>query len=193
MNHILYVRFYFDNDDLFEKYLYPFEKYFISSLKLQKNKNFILNLYSNKRHQDKIKSICDIDYLTYNYKDYKEFVIKNNIEIQTRHDCDDWMHENYINKIQELWKKYNDYNLLIHSQPIKLIDNLNKEVQLPEYTDNRISMHASLCLKNNKSIGIMDVKHAELYKFSNKILKINNYTKWCIHENNISILNRKQP
>ena len=190
MKHIVITRCNFSDNLLFEKYLGVIQKYFIPGLNNQTNKNFILGLVANEHHFNIIRELVTSDIkmvrFTNQKVDYKDYVIKNNITIQTRHDCDDYMCETYIDRIQNEYymnkKKYNDF--IVTFQPIK-IDYINNT----EYKHNRdyskvCSMFSTLVEIPVKN-GIMDVMHDHLTRITKNVIYIpETYVKLVIHNNN---------
>jgi hypothetical protein len=113
---------------------------------------------------------------------------ENKIEIQTRHDCDDFMSNNYIEKIQSIHedkkKKSGEVSLIIHFQPTKLDFHTKKEYRMGKYNEKRNSMFLSLC-QTNITKSIFEYKHGEMYKAAKEVIFIDeDYVKLIAHGNN---------
>ena len=136
--HIIVTRCKFSDDRLFEKYFEVMKNTYIPSIKSQINKNFTIALIVNPKHFEMIKQEIGSDFKVLPFEnargDYQEYVIKHNITIQTRHDCDDIMSPDYVNHIHKLYNefkiKYDDF--ILNFQPIKI--DLNNGY---EYTHSR--------------------------------------------------------
>ena len=217
MKHIIVTRCKFGKDEDFQKYFKIMKETYIPSINSQTNKDFSIALIVNPKHFDIIKNEINknievhkftdsnetykdseinpkIDLLPFSnvIKDYKEFVIKNNITIQTRHDCDDFMMPNYIEHIHKLYyeniNRYDDFILNFH--PTKYVVSTKKEYTHSRDYSKVCSMFSTLIQKEVKH-GIFDVMHDHLKRLTRNIIYIpRGYVKLCIHDNNtISKLN----
>jgi hypothetical protein len=202
MKHIIVTRCKFGNDDAFQNYFNVMKKTYIPSINSQTDKNFSIALIVNPKHFDLIRDEINkdieiskkIDLIPFSdtKKDYRDYVIKNNITIQTRHDCDDIMNPNYIETIHRLYNEnknnYDDFILNFH--PTKLIVDSGKEYTHSRDYSKVCSMFSTLIQKNVKH-GIMDCVHDHLRGFTKNIIYIpKGYVKLGIHGNNtISKLN----
>ena len=122
----------------------------------------------------------------------RSYLIEKGVNIQTRHDCDDWMAPNYVQKIQEEYlvnsKKYDVF--LVQAQPKKLIYRTGKELTMSKYHERRCSMFLSICQSNVKK-HIFEKGHGQMYQITPNIITLpEGYVKWVIHENNISVIGR---
>jgi hypothetical protein len=189
MNHTILTRMRFDDKNLMRKYLVLTKDVLVPSLKSQTNQNFTWILMIRKEDEEFLKSEIDYPFIVVlNDEDNMKYVIDNNINIQTRHDCDDFMYPNYIEKIQTEYidniSKYNTF--LIHSQPTQLIYQTGKINKLRQYQEDRTSMHLSLCQKEAKH-HIHEYGHGQMWKIAQKVIMIGEgYTQWVIHGDNIS-------
>jgi len=190
MKHIVITRCKFGKDVDFQKYFEVMKKTYIPSINSQTDKNFSIALIVNPRHydliRDKINKEIEIIPFSDTKKDYKEYVINNNITIQTRHDCDDIMESNYIETIRKLYNennsKYDDFILNFH--PTKLVVNTGKEYTHGRDYSKVCSMFTTLIQKSVKH-GIMDCMHDFLKEFTRNIIYIpRGYVKLGIHGNN---------
>jgi len=193
MKHIIISRMKFDDKELLKKYLVITKDILIPSLKTQTNKNFVWGLIINDEDIEYIKNELDFNFLSFkNNNAFEKYAKENNINIQTRHDIDDWMSIDYVDKIQEIYleniDKYDSF--LIQSQPIKIDYKTKKETSLSKYTNRRTSMHLTLCQKNVIN-NIHSKKHNDMYQLVKKIITLpEGYTKWVIHGDNISCKNK---
>jgi len=192
ISHIVISRMSFEDKKLLKTYLKITKEILVPSLKSQINKNFKWGLIINAEDIKYVYKYLNIDFIPFkNKNDFFKYVKSNNINIQTRHDIDDYMSELYIEKIQETYKenikKYDKF--LIQAQPLKFYYHTNEEVKMKTYTDTRNSMFISLCQKI-VNYSIFKEKHHEMYKVTNNIITLNEgYVKWVIHGNNISCKN----
>jgi len=196
MKHIIVTRCKFGNDEAFQNYFKVMKKTYIPSINSQTDKNFSIALIVNPKHFDLIRDEINkdieisqkIDLIPFldTKKDYRDYVIKNNITIQTRHDCDDIMNPNYIETIHRLYNEnknnYDDFILNFH--PTKLIVDSGKEYTHSRDYSKVCSMFSTLIQKNVKH-GIMDCVHDHLRGFTKNIIYIpKGYVKLGIHGNN---------
>jgi len=190
MKHIIITRINFNNDELFQKYFEVSKKYYIPSINSQTNKDFTLGLSVKSHHLNQIRDLIDpkIEIIQFNnVKDeYRKFVNENNFQLQTRHDCDDYMSPDYIEFLQ---KKTNENkerfeNFIITFQPKKLDFNNGNEYKHGRDYSKVCSMFSTLYQKIPKN-GIMDVMHDDLRKITNKVFYFGEgHVKLVIHENN---------
>jgi hypothetical protein len=190
IKHIILTRCRFTDNELFQKYFEIMKKTYIPSINSQTNKNFTIGLIVNEKHFDIIRKEFsdDINIIPFKdaKKDYREYVIQNDITIQTRHDCDDLMLPNYIDHIQKLYldnkTKYD--NFILNFQPTKLVI-----LSGDEYTHSRdyskvCSMFSTL-IQKKVNCGIMDVMHDHLTRLTKNVIYIpDNYVKLVLHGNN---------
>jgi hypothetical protein len=194
MKHIIVSRVKFKDKKLLKKYLIITKDVLIPSLKSQTNKNFTWGLIIDKNDINYIKSELDFNFISFNNNDeFVKYVKNNNVNIQTRHDIDDWMSFEYISKIQEIYieniEKYDSF--LIQSQPLKLDYRTGEEKNISRYTATRTSMHLTLCQKNIDHT-VHSKNHGQMYQICKNIITLpEGYTKWVIHGDNISCKNNK--
>jgi len=190
MKHLIVTRCKFGKDEQFENYFKVMKKTYIPSINSQTDKNFSIALIVNPKHFDIIRSEIDnsIEILSFSNtkKDYKDFVVKNNITIQTRHDCDDVMVPNYIEYIHNLYNENKDKydNFILNFHPTKLVVDNGKEYTHGRDYSKVCSMFSTLIQKKVHS-GIMDCVHDHLKGITKNIIYIpRGYVKLCIHGNN---------
>jgi hypothetical protein len=191
MKHIIVTRCKFGKDEQFENYFKVMKKTYIPSINSQTDKNFSIALIVNPRHYDLIRNEInkdiEIDLIPFSdtKKDYKDFVVKNNITIQTRHDCDDIMVPNYIEYIHNLDENKNKYDdFILNFHPTKLVIDTGKEYTHGRDYSKVCSMFSTLIQKKVNS-GIMDCVHDHLKGITKNIIYIpRGYVKLGIHGNN---------
>jgi len=189
ISHIIISRMKFSDKLLLEKYLKITKEITIPSIKSQTNKNFVWGLIINSEDINFVHDYLNIDFITFNsINKFINYVKNNNINIQTRHDIDDYMSDDYVEKIQEIYKenikKYNMF--LIQAQPVKVDYNTKKETKMSKYTNIRNSMFLSLCQKNVVNY-ILERNHGQMYQITNNVITLpEGYVKWIIHGNNRS-------
>lgn len=190
MKHVIVTRCKFDNELLFEKYFEMMKRYYVESINNQTNKNFMIALIANKNHFDIIRQVIDkkIEMVRFEDKigDYNEFIKKFENTLQTRHDCDDIMSNNYIEKIQNLYgqnkNKFDKFILNFH--PTKFVDSDQKEYTHSRDYSRVCSMFSTLIQKKTDN-GVFDVMHDHLSRISRNIIYIKEpYVKLVIHGNN---------
>lgn len=189
ISHIIISRMKFSDKLLLEKYLKITKEITIPSIKSQTNKNFVWGLIINSEDINFVHDYLNIDFITFNsINKFINYVKNNNINIQTRHDIDDYMSDDYVEKIQEIYKenikKYNMF--LIQAQPVKVDYNTKKETKMSKYTNIRNSMFLSLCQKNVVNY-ILERNHGQMHQITNNVITLpEGYVKWIIHGNNRS-------
>jgi len=188
MKHIVVTRINFTDIELFKKYYNMMVEFYVPSINSQINKNFEVGFIINPSHISEIKFKLDVPVRYFDSKnDFNNYCKNENINIQTRHDCDDWMSYEYIETIQ---KKYNELignydKFVIHSQIYKL-DSKNGDLYKMswEYTDKLNSMFLSLCQKNVEN-SVLDKKHSEMHLIVDKVVTLGyGLTRLVIHGDN---------
>ena len=191
MKHIIITRVNFPNDEKFEKYFEVMKKIYIPSINSQTNKNFVLGLSVNPKHYSMIRELIDKKIEIKQFNDVKDelrkFVTENNFQLQTRHDCDDYMLPNYVEYLQDKSNQYLKKNdsFIITFQPTKFEYKTGKEF-LHERDYSRVcSMFSTLYQKDVKN-GIYDVMHDFLRRLSGNVYYVKEtFVKLTIHDNNI--------
>lgn len=173
-----------------KKYLVLTKEILIPSLKSQSCKNFTWVLMIRKEDEVLLKRELDYPFkAVYSLAEFVKYAINNNFEIQTRHDCDDWMSPNYVNAIQNQYnnniKKWSSF--LIQSQPIQRMYHTNEKKKLRAYHNKRCSMHLSLCQKTVTN-HINERQHGQMYEITPNVISLGEgFTEWVIHGDNITI------
>lgn len=130
MNHIIITRLKYREKDLLKIRLNLLNEILIPCLENQTNQNFQLCIICFNEDINTLKNFINYNFITFeNYEDLRKYIIENNINIQTRHDSDDFMYENYIDKIQKEYKSIINKNniFLLQFQPEK-INYFNKKM-----------------------------------------------------------------
>jgi hypothetical protein len=190
MKHIVFTRINFDDKELMSKYVKISKEVLIPALKSQTCKNFTLLILCKSEDEEYLRKELDFPFVRIG-GNFVEYVIKNEINIQTRHDCDDWMAPNYIELIQNTYKENIDKKdkFLVQSQPLRLDYNTKKTIQIQKYHEKRCSMHLSLCQKNVTN-HINERIHSKMFEITNHVIMLpGNPTQWVIHGDNKSVKN----
>ena len=189
MNHLILTRARFQDKELLDKYLVVCKNILIPALQKQKNKNFIWGmLIRPEDHEYLVEQLKYPFYAFFSIDEVFNYVKTNNIEIQTRHDIDDWMSDDYVDKIQmEYEKNKNKYDkFLVHFQPLKMNYHTGELNAIPIYTEKRTSMFLSLC-QNKVEYHILDRDHGHMWEIAKDVITMPiGDVKWVIHGDNIS-------
>lgn len=193
MKHLLVTRASFDDDTLFNEYLPVIKDVFIPCLANQTNKNFNICAIVKEKHkailENEFKKVnLDAILLIGNTETYNKWVLTQQYDIQTRHDCDDWMSSDYVEIIQnEYVKNIGKFEeFLVYAQPVKMDYTTKFEYRMAPYPTTRTSMFLSLCQRECKK-SIMQEQHGNFPKLVPNVIDIGyGYTKWIAHGHNIS-------
>ena len=195
MKHIIFTRIRFDDKELMEKYLKITKDVLIPSLNSQKNKNFEWILLVKQDDVEYLREQLDYPFTpVLSIDEYFEYVKNNQINIQTRHDCDDWMAPTYVANIHDAYNVNikNHDKFLVQSQPIKVMYHTGAVSKLQPYHATRCSMHLSLCQRDVTN-HINERIHAKMHEVASHVVTLNGVnTKWMIHGNNITVIGRKK-
>jgi len=193
MKHTIFTRINFEDKKLRDEYLAITKDVLIPSLKSQTNQNFTWIILTSDA--DYLRKELDYPFITVDDGgEYIRYAINNGINIQTRHDCDDYMAPDYIETIQELYSRNIKLidSFLIQSQPLKLMYHEDIIKKIKPYHSKRCSMHLSLCQKNVVH-HINERKHGQMHEIASHVITLREgITKWVIHGNNISVIGRKK-
>ena len=189
VKHTILTLFRFEDRKLLNKYLKMMQKVLIPCLKSQGNKNFTWIILTHTPDVEYLRTKIDYPFLPLpNIEEYIKYVFDNNINIQTRHDSDDFMSSEYIEAIQKTHRdnigKLDAF--LVQSQPVKYMYHSKVTHKMSPYHSERCSMHLSLCQKKVKH-HIYEKKHGDMYKVCSNIITLHGYTKWVIHGDNLSL------
>jgi hypothetical protein len=190
MKHILISRLWFDNRELMDKYIDVANKMFIPQLRKQTCKDFEFGLLIRKEDVEYVREKIGIDFIAFiqGIEEYRDIPRQMGYTLQTRHDFDDWMRDDYIEKIQKCYKENKDKydNFVIHVQPVKVEYPSMKEMSVPAYHEKRTSMFLTLCQKN-PIVPVYKGSHGHMWKFVDKVLMIETgLCKWVQHENTVT-------
>ena len=191
MRHIVLTRASFENDDMFKKYYEVMKNVYIPSILSQTCKNFELYIMVNEQHKsfledEFIKHGIKITTIVGNGHTYNRYARKNLIEIQTRHDCDDWMAPTYIESIRSKCEEHSKTfdTFLVQGQPTKLDYHTGNEYKMGIYPETRTSMFLTLYQKSG-NLSIMDQSHTKFPTLVPTVFSLEgNPVKWVIHGNN---------
>jgi hypothetical protein len=191
MKHIIITRCNFKDEFLFQKYFEVMKRAYIPSVINQSCKDFKLFIHTNKElphHLELIReqfSGSDVD-LDLKLTGFKEYVVREKYNIQTRHDCDDFMYPNYIEAIHDMYDREikNHDEFLIHAQPTKLNFYTMVEYFSGTYKPTSTSMFLSLCQKN-VSKNILQEQHSKFPSIVPNVFSLGTgFVKLIIHDNN---------
>jgi hypothetical protein len=190
IKHCIVTRFSYSDEDLFNVRLSIMVDTLIPNLKSQTNQNFDWVVISKPQHDNIIQNVYPkkVNFVR-DSVDLKEFLISNKYTIQTRHDSDDIMGDDYVQKIQEdfLTNSQLDHPFLIHFQPIKFDYFTKKKYKMKiQYQErNSTSAFISLCPQNT-NMTIWDKTHTTWVGYVKTIIR--NKTEGCVwatcHSNN---------
>lgn len=191
MKHILATRASFDDDILFRKYYEVMKDVYIPSVANQTNKDFTLYLIVNEQHKkfledEFLKHGLKIKTIVGKAKQYTYHIRDNPIEIQTRHDCDDWMAPTYMEEIRVACeeKAKTSESFLVQAQPTKMDYLTKEEYGMHPYHETRVSMFVSLYQKSG-NISILAHSHTQFYTHVPTVYSLKDgLVKWVIHGNN---------
>ncbi len=194
MKHIIATRCSFEDSILFDKYLSVMRSVYIPSLSTQTNKNFSVYIMIHPQHKDVIENafkdsgVHIITCVCGSLLEFSKLLMNTGAEIQTRHDCDDWMADSYIDDIQKCYLEESKLcdTFLIQAQPTKYEISSGHEYSMTKYGPFKTSMFLSLCQKL-KVRGIMDFKHNEYWKHVPVVKDLpSGLVKWTVHGNNLT-------
>jgi len=189
MKHIIVSRMNFTDRDLLNKYLSITQAVLIPALKSQIQKNFTWVLITNIQDESYLREKLDFPFdAVYGNSGFIEYVKLHKPNIQTRHDCDDWMSSAYVDTIQSKYsqniKKFECF--IIHAQPTMFDFWKKTNTHLSKYHNTRCSMFLSLC-QNTVIHHVNERKHGQMYELTKNIILLpEGYCKWVIHGNNKS-------
>lgn len=195
MKHSIVTRINFTDLSLMGEYLKITKEVLIPSLKSQTVKAFEWIVLTNVETLDILKSELDYPFTPlFSNPECHSYLIKNSINIQTRHDCDDYMSPNYVEEIQRLYlqNRKRHKTFLIQAQPTQLLYQTGEEIKLKPYSNQRCSMFLSLCQEKVEN-HIFERKHGQMYEITSNVITMPvGYAKWVIHGKNRSVLEKKK-
>ncbi len=101
MKHLIIVRFFYNDKDLFIRRANLMKQTVIECLKKQTTQDFILCIMTDKDSVSQLKEILDYEFISFDdYTELLTFCKNNEVKIQTRHDSDDLMSDDYLEFIQ---------------------------------------------------------------------------------------------
>lgn len=189
MSHILVTRMGFDDDGAFERYFALMEEWYAPSVRGQSCGDFRLAFIVRKRHEGALKAYWGGDTLCFGSRSLlKEYVVENGVGIQTRHDCDDWMHRDYLKRVRELCdEKASLGRFVVHSRVYKFDVSsgvLYLGVPVGRIDPSRIFVTQFMTLfQSEVDMGVFDMRHRDFCSFEN-IFMIDGYTMQVVHGGN---------
>ena len=195
MKHSIITRINFTDLTLLDHYLEITKNVLVPALKSQTNKNFDLVVITNPEIVDLLRSELDYPFTAvYGNGQCFSYLLDNEINIQTRHDCDDYMSSTYVQKIQETYlsnyKRYDKF--IVQAQPTQLLYQTGEEIELKPYSNQRCSMFLSLCQEKVEN-HIFERTHLQMYEITSNVITIPvGYAKWVIHGKNKSVIGKKK-
>lgn len=195
MKHSIVTRINFTDLSLMGEYLKITKEVLIPALKSQTVKAFEWIVLTNVEILDILKSELDYPFTAvYGNGQCFSYLLDNEINIQTRHDCDDYMSPTYVQKIQETYlsnyKRYDKF--IVQAQPTQLLYQTGEEIELKPYSNQRCSMFLSLCQEKVEN-HIFERKHIQMYEITGNVITMPvGYAKWVIHGKNKSVIEKKK-
>ena len=190
MKHLLITRLWFDNKNLMDRYIAVSVKTFIPAMKSQTCKDFELGILIRSEHVEYVKKRIGIDFTAFTggIAEFRNEVLKNKYNIQSRVDFDDWVSPDYIEKTQKI---YNDNitkykNFVVHAQPEMMDWPSKRMVKVGLYHEKRVSMFSSLCQRDPVN-PVYKGSHGQMYKMAEKVFKLpNGMAKWVQHPDTVT-------
>lgn len=195
MKHSIITRINFLDLSLMSDYLKITKEILIPALKSQTVQNFEWAVVTNEDTVEKLKKELDYPFVPlFSNSACYSYLINGGVNIQTRHDCDDYMSPTYVEKIQSVYlekiKKHDKF--LIQAQPTQLIYQTGKENELKPYTNQRCSMFLSLCQAKVEN-HVFERKHGQMYEITKNVTTLpTGYAKWVIHGKNRSVIEKNK-
>jgi hypothetical protein len=194
ISHCIVSRANFSDRNLLIKYLEVCKIVLLPSLKAQTCKNFKWLIVTNEKDVSFLQKEIDFPFFPIiGNSNFIEYANSNLINIQTRHDIDDFMSNDYVEVIQKTYlsKIKLHSSFLIQAQPTKLLYPEWNESKMKPYHSKRCSMFLSLCQLDVKN-HIFERKHGQMYEITQNVITLpEGYVKWVIHGNNKSLLSKK--
>mgnify|MGYP001769350649 CR=1 FL=1 len=195
MKHLIITRLRYVDTELMKLRAKLMKEILIHCLKLQTNQNFIFSIIMFDNDVEFVRELLEYDFISFeDYSFLKQYCIDNNINIQTRHDSDDHMSDDYIEKIQNEYDniiKINDI-FILQFQPEKINYRTGEQLSLPQYTNEFISGFITLCQSNVKYT-VFEKSHTNMHLLTNNIYTYpTGYVKYYIHGKNDSLIPREE-
>jgi hypothetical protein len=189
VKHYIITRINFKDLELLDKYLKVTKEVLIPCLKSQTVKNFTLAIITNPETVDYLKEQIDFPFIPFYGNSINDHLIEEGVNIQTRHDCDDFMSKGYVSKIQKEYEKnFKKHScFLIQAQPTLFDYSTKTESKMKPYSHERCSMFLSLCQEKVER-HVFERKHGQMYEVTPTVITLpEGYAKWIIHGNNKSV------
>lgn len=195
LKHIIITRLMYRDKELLKIRTKLLKDILIPCLESQTNQNFTFCIMMHSEDISFVKDIINYDFITFNnYDNLRQYVIKENFQIQTRHDSDDYMSEIYVDTIQNKCKSISNTEdiSLIQFQPDKINYQTKEKMYMPLYDNTIISGFVTLYQKEVKLI-IYEKSHTTLFELTSNIHTFpSGYVIYYIHGNNDSLIPRDE-
>ena len=191
IKHVIGTRLNYKDENRLKERLQLMKLTLLPCLEAQTNKNFTWIVIS-ENNKDLLKKEISYPFVqvrnVYRSREWVDYVKKNSINIQTRLDSDDKVSANYVETIQNEYKKQVQINdeFIIDFQPIvQDFDTKLKYQCKARYHDKCVSMFASYCSTQAKKT-IWDQEHPHLHRLTKNIIQLGEgFVEMVIHENNL--------
>lgn len=189
IKHIIVSRLWFEDKALMDKYLTVAKDVLVPCLEAQTCQDFEFGIIVKSEDVEYVKQVLGIEFTPFNgMADFNAYALKGKYNIQTRQDIDDWVSDDYVEKIQETYKKkYSSFQrMVVHAHPVRAEYPGWKESEMREYTGKHTSMFLSLCQKEVKHT-VFEKQHGMMYSLADTVIKLpKGYAKWVQHSNSVS-------
>lgn len=185
MRHVIFTRMNFEEDGLFEYYLELMKRWYVPSVESQVDQDFGLAIIANKRHHGCLGLLLGkrAEFFV-SMGSASRYAFSKSVSIQTRHDCDDWMHEGYTKRIKELYPVGSDGTLVVNSILYKF-DVLRGDLRrrfIPYEDDGFVTSFVSLC--QSRVVSFVYERHHRDLGCLGKVVCIDGYTMQVVHGRN---------
>jgi len=178
MKHAIATRLKFDEDnfELMEWYIKVGKATLFPQLNKQTNQNFDWVIITNPKHDDWIR-----EHLTgYTYTimhDYDTEFACAGYNLQTRHDIDDWMHESYVQSLQETVELYGSKPLydkcLLHVNLIRINFFTQQTELLPVWNSKNTSQFLSMYQKDiDTKLHVYMDEHTKMPQYVPQVIEL---------------------
>jgi len=149
MKHAIATRFKFeeDNFELMEWYIKVAKGTLFPQLAKQTTQNFDWIIITNPKHDEWVREhITEHPFKIMH--DYNTEFAGAGYNLQTRHDIDDWMHDTYVQSLQESVEKYGYEKCLLHVNLIMIDFFTQQTMPYPVYNSKFTSSFVSMYQKD---------------------------------------------
>lgn len=179
-----------------DRYLDVAHHTFIPSLLAQTCKDFTFGLLIRKDHVDYVRKKLKVDFVTYTggIEQFREVVKREQWNIQSRIDIDDWFAPNYIEEIQKIYRENKDKysSFVIHAQPVRMDWPSRKLSEVAPYHDKRTSMFSTL-YQREVEYPVYYGSHGQLWKLVDKVFTLSRgMARWVQHPDSVTTARLKK-